>query len=368
MRSQYQRALYQLLTIAKQEDLPQSLESVWPLSQSVGMEWSRYYREFDEMNFIAGGGFGKVYRAKHKLDDTVYAIKKITIRVTDINRVMSHFVEVKTLAALHHINIVPYKAAWLEPLLAEPNDGRSIENATGDTVTDETETSGVDNLTDDENPRFIPADDTSESIVFQHPADEQPEEPQPVHDAVLKYTSRKNLNFSKDTPRLHLKWATLYIQMALCQLTLREWLDNRNESTNFDEFYRSFAASSAPVLKRQSSHERKTFARRSSSGDSAAFLDDLTHLSITTNIMMQLFNGLEYIHSKGIIHHDIKPSNIFIGIESGQRVLVQLGDFGLACPLHDDHTQVIAGTPTYAAPEQLNGICNPKVKDFCSKL
>lgn len=72
--------------------------------------------------------------------------------------------------------------------------------------------------------------------------------------------------------------------------------------------------------------------------------------------------GLEYIHSKGIVHHDIKPSNIFIQLENGS-LLVQLGDFGLACPLQSVRHSLALGTKLYAAPEQLAGKCDPKVKN-----
>lgn len=70
--------------------------------------------------------------------------------------------------------------------------------------------------------------------------------------------------------------------------------------------------------------------------------------------------GIEYIHSKHIVHHDVKPSNIFIQIENNQ-LLVQLGDFGLACPLQSARHSLAFGTKLYAAPEQLLGKCNPKV-------
>lgn len=69
---------------------------------------------------------------------------------------------------------------------------------------------------------------------------------------------------------------------------------------------------------------------------------------------------MEYIHSKGIVHHDIKPSNIFIQLENGA-LLVQLGDFGLACPLQSVRHSLALGTKLYAAPEQLAGKCDPKV-------
>lgn len=54
-----------------------------------------------------------------------------------------------------------------------------------------------------------------------------------------------------------------------------------------------------------------------------------------------------------------QPSNIFISTSG--KLQVQLGDFGLACPLQRYNHDAIVGTHMYAAPEQLKGECNPKV-------
>lgn len=126
MRSQYQRALYQLATVARgKTEVPINLQNVWPLSDSTCMQWSRYHREFEELDFVAGGGFGRVFRARNKLDGIEYAIKKVTIKYRTIKRVLTHLAEVKTFASLNHNNIVPYKAAWLEPLLDDPRNSPS---------------------------------------------------------------------------------------------------------------------------------------------------------------------------------------------------------------------------------------------------
>lgn len=72
-------------------------------------------------------------------------------------------------------------------------------------------------------------------------------------------------------------------------------------------------------------------------------------------IVKQVASALDFAHSKGIVHRDIKPDNIMFRA-NGRAVLT---DFGVAKNLSDDLslTRVgsVVGTPKYMSPEQLKG-------------
>ncbi len=74
------------------------------------------------------------------------------------------------------------------------------------------------------------------------------------------------------------------------------------------------------------------------------------HRALT--IAMQIAGGLGAAHAAGIVHRDVKPSNVVIERETGRPVLV---DFGLAHRVTSGHPSEVVGTPLYMAPEQWLG-------------
>ncbi|MFT5686379.1 MAG: hypothetical protein ACI8RZ_007335 [Myxococcota bacterium] len=76
--------------------------------------------------------------------------------------------------------------------------------------------------------------------------------------------------------------------------------------------------------------------------------------------LIAVCNAIEFAHSQGILHRDIKPDNVMIGAFGEVTVL----DWGIAISLHPDPSgrlpvlppdAPIAGTPAYLAPEMLGG-------------
>ena len=81
------------------------------------------------------------------------------------------------------------------------------------------------------------------------------------------------------------------------------------------------------------------------------------------DIAIEVLEGLHYAHQRGVIHRDVKPSNVRIMPDGRAKIM----DFGIARLQSGDveGSGAIVGTPTYMAPEQItNGAITPATDVF----
>ncbi|XP_012878951.1 PREDICTED: eukaryotic translation initiation factor 2-alpha kinase 1 isoform X4 [Dipodomys ordii] len=276
---------------------------------------SRYLNEFEELAILGKGGYGRVYKVRNKLDGQHYAIKKILIKGATKTDCMKVLREVKVLAGLQHPNIVGYHTAWIEHVhVVQTQPDRAPIPLPSLKV-----------LSDQEEDRSI----VKHRLPLEQDSDLE------GNFISTEESCEGNLSFLGQTEvQYHLM---LHIQMQLCELSLWDWIVERNKRSRdcVDETACQY------------------------------LLGPYVMASVATKIFQELVEGVFYIHNMGVVHRDLKPRNIFL---HGPDQQVKIGDFGLACtdiiqstdwtnrdgkgmPVHTSQV----GTCLYASPEQLEG-------------
>lgn len=61
------------------------------------------------------------------------------------------------------------------------------------------------------------------------------------------------------------------------------------------------------------------------------------HESINRYIFRQLLDGINYMHSKGYVHLDIKPENLLMSNKKIPNPVLKIGDFGTVQKVNDGY-------------------------------
>jgi tetratricopeptide (TPR) repeat protein len=78
-------------------------------------------------------------------------------------------------------------------------------------------------------------------------------------------------------------------------------------------------------------------------------------LARAVDLLARMARGLDHVHSRGVLHRDVKPANVLIGSDGQPRItdfgLAKLSDASLSLTQDGD----IIGTPVFMSPEQIQG-------------
>jgi serine/threonine protein kinase len=81
------------------------------------------------------------------------------------------------------------------------------------------------------------------------------------------------------------------------------------------------------------------------SGDLYKIIQDkkTINVNLLESLLIQLFDGMSYIHSKKIVHRDLKPNNVMLLSNN----TIKIGDLGLAKSTSENVAKTFCGTLEY---------------------
>jgi translation initiation factor 2-alpha kinase 3 len=331
-----------------------------------GLQTDRYAREFSELGIVGKGGYGKVFKAKHKLDGSFYAVKRIPVSPAKLAKIQQQgseelenmLQEVRSLARFDHTNVVRYHNAWLEFTTAPVDDpvlpastllrpDRMLENvaATSGSVANQEDLQiKFDDLSFGELDNSYGA-----GIVFEASDTGAGVDTSKGESDIMSYKAQLRKSSRRRNRRgSQASQATIAtISSTKSRMSAVEDVDEEEEEDDVEMIPRSHLPYTSEVTEgmvTQSDVPGHLIPMRSTGPiltlnvqmslcetNLAAFLSadrassgsqpidrHCFHPCLSLELLWNIISGVEYLHAQGVVHRDLKPANVFLSLSSAR--------------------------------------------------
>lgn len=353
---------------------------------------SRYEETFEQIQLLGKGGFGRVYRVQHRLTQTEYAVKKIPVSAVRLRRIHERgkeeldnlYREVRVLSKLDHPNIVRFYDGWLEYSVNAMEMSAGLTERIKDVILGDDDplhnsprqrkSPPLPTLSVTPGSRLVmsprPVDDIQ--VIFEESSIDngtgaESEEPSL---SVVSHSEIESIGRGKSPFTAEIDFAATNDDLSIQPV--------RAGSGFFfppvvDEIQDERPARPQLMLHIQMGIHPLTLSDYLMPQTLAADTEQVCHCFHTKHslsILLELLDGVCYMHARGIAHGDLKPSNVFLSMADDlgdskapllQRcgdcsesihcgpMSVCIGDFGLASEIAKPEGPYAESTPTAKA-------------------
>ncbi|KAF2869804.1 kinase-like domain-containing protein [Massariosphaeria phaeospora] len=357
-----------------------------PLQSYPGIHNDHYVRDFVELGVVGKGGYGKVFKAKHKLDNAMYAVKRIVsstrmrkIQEQGLQELEKLLEEVRSLAQFDHTNIVRYHNAWLEfssaptempvPPQTFVGSGMFIEGAAEHSFSDDHEHDLHSNFPDIVFESSGPGPKTDNAGDAENPAPRRNRRISEVSQATVATISSKSAGEDAGEDD-----AEDEDEDEDVETVPREDFSHSEDSSGLSESMMSHSdmphelvssrRPTGPILTlnvQMSLYDTNLAVFMSDTGstfETHPTLHHCFHPCISLELLAPIVAGVAYLHEHGVVHRDLKPANIFLSLSTSKtpppgsadlstcrqcpareylHVTPRIGDFGLVAALGESY-------------------------------
>lgn len=275
---------------------------------------SRYKTDFEEIQFVGSGAFGSVMKVRNRIDNRVYAVKRIRLDAQNVEYNRKILREVGALSRLHNDRIVRYFQAWIEDVVDSDDEDECLSDESSSICFSKSIPKNNRKVEAGCKKKLDSSSSGTVSITEDYESDNLDDGTSEYEEAHFRYgaevigSSIDLFSIKKDLPTDTEYSETLVISD----------LDHKPKTT------RKSSAKQQQILYLQMEYCPNQTLRN--------VIDGGIEEEEAWRLFRQIVEGLHHVHSQGMIHRDLKPGNIFLDTNGD----VKIGDFGLAIGDEDD--------------------------------